>query len=68
IAQRPCALLKSVKYTGKCKINDNCKKCKLCLKLGCPAISFDGEKVAIDKTLCVGCDLCKGLCAFDAIE
>ena len=68
IAQRPCALLKSVKYTGKCKINDNCKKCKLCLKLGCPAISFDGEKIVIDETQCNGCGLCFNVCPFGAME
>lgn len=68
IAQRPCALLKGVKYTGKCKINDNCKKCKMCMKLGCPAISFDGEKIMIDETLCNGCGLCFNVCPFGAME
>ena len=38
IAQRPCALLKTVKYTGHCRITDKCRKCMLCMKLGCPAI------------------------------
>ena len=28
IAQRPCALLKKVKYTGHCTVTDKCKKCK----------------------------------------
>ncbi len=68
IAQRPCALLKRVKYTGKCKINDKCKKCKQCLKLGCPAISFDGENIVIDETQCNGCGLCFNVCPFGAME
>ncbi len=68
IAQRPCALLKTVKYTGRCKINDNCKKCKLCLKLGCPAISWKDDHVEIDVTQCNGCGLCVNLCPFGAIE
>ncbi len=68
IAQRPCALLKRVKYTGKAKITDKCKKCKMCLKLGCPAISFDGENVVIDETQCNGCGLCVNVCPFGAIE
>ena len=70
IAQRPCALLKSVKYTGHCKINENCRKCKLCMKLGCPAISVDAETqaVRIDTTQCNGCGLCVGVCPFGAIE
>lgn len=71
IAQRPCALLKTVKYTGHCEINgEKCKKCKLCMKLGCPAISVDKETgtVTIDKTQCNGCSLCTGVCPFGAIE
>lgn len=68
IAQRPCALLKSVKYTGHCKITDKCKKCKMCMKLGCPAISEDGAGgVKIDLTQCNGCGLCINVCPFDAI-
>jgi len=68
IAQRPCALLKSVKYTGHCTITDKCKKCKMCMKLGCPAISADGDGVKIDLNQCNGCGLCINVCPFDAIE
>lgn len=68
IAQRPCALLKSVKYTGHCKITDKCRKCKMCMKLGCPAISADGDGVKIDLNQCNGCGLCVNVCPFDAIE
>ena len=67
IAQRPCALLKSVKYVGKCKIGENCKQCKLCLKLGCPAITLKENKVVIDYTQCNGCGLCVNVCPFQAI-
>ena len=68
IAQRPCALLKKVKYTGRCVINDKCKKCKMCMKLGCPAISFDGDGIRIDETQCNGCGLCFNVCPFGAME
>ncbi len=68
IAQRPCALLKSVKYTGHCKISENCKNCKLCMKLGCPAISIKDGKPFIDETQCNGCGLCTGVCPFGCIE
>ena len=68
IAQRPCALLKSVKYTGHCKISDKCKNCKLCMKLGCPAISIKDGKPFIDETQCNGCGLCINVCPFGAIE
>jgi indolepyruvate ferredoxin oxidoreductase alpha subunit len=70
IAQRPCALLKSVKYSGKCAVNaEACKKCKRCMKLGCPAISMAADgSVHIDATQCNGCGLCVGVCPFGAIE
>ena len=67
IAQRPCALLKTVKYTGHCKINDNCKNCKMCMKLGCPAITVKNNSVIIDETQCNGCGLCTNVCPFSAI-
>ncbi len=67
IAQRPCALLKTVKYTGHCKISDNCKNCKMCMKLGCPAITLKDGKVVIDSTQCNGCGLCINVCPFEAI-
>ena len=69
ISRRPCVLLKSVKHKSPVVVNkDKCKSCKKCMKLGCPAISFKDGKAYIDATLCVGCDVCKQMCAFDAIE
>ncbi|MCH5213155.1 MAG: indolepyruvate ferredoxin oxidoreductase subunit alpha [Oscillospiraceae bacterium] len=70
IAQRPCALLPPMrkKYSGHCNITDNCKKCKMCMKLGCPAISIENDTVKIDRTQCNGCGLCTNVCPFNAIE
>lgn len=68
IAQRPCALLKTVKYSGHCEINEKCKKCRKCMGLGCPAIRNDGGVISIDATQCNGCGLCIGICPFGAIE
>lgn len=68
IAQRPCALLKRVKYTGHCNISEKCKNCKACMRLGCPAISVCNGSVKIDPTQCNGCGLCLNVCPFGAIE
>ena len=70
IAQSPCALLKSYVPKGKCvEIPEKCKKCGLCLKSGCPAITKTSEgNIKIDQTLCNGCGLCMSVCPFDAIE
>ena len=68
IAQRPCALLKYVKYTGRAAVTDRCKKCKMCMKLGCPAISLKDGAVKIDPNQCNGCGLCVNVCPFGAIE
>lgn len=68
IAQRPCALLKTVKYSGRCEINQMCKKCRKCMGLGCPAIRNDDGVISIDATQCNGCGLCIGICPFGAIE
>ena len=67
IAQRPCALLKKVKYTGHCVITDKCRNCKQCLKAGCPAIFVKDGKPFIEPTQCNGCTLCTNICPFGAI-
>ncbi len=69
ISRRPCALLKYVKHKPALKVvNDKCKGCKMCLKLGCPAISVRDGKAVIDRTQCVGCGICTEVCKFGAIE
>lgn len=69
ISRRPCALLKSVKHEAPLKINEEkCVGCKMCMKLGCPALSIKNKKAAIDPTMCVGCELCTQMCKLGAIE
>lgn len=68
ISRRPCALLKYVKHKPALNVDtDKCKSCKMCLKIGCPAISIKDGKAAIEKTQCVGCGICTEMCKFDAI-
>ncbi len=67
IVKRPCVLL-SRKHPPAYSINDKCKTCGACLKLGCPAIEKAEEGMRIDDTICTACGLCAKVCAFDAIE
>ncbi len=69
ISRRPCALLKYVKHNPPLKVNkDKCRGCKMCMKIGCPAISMADGKAVIDFTQCVGCSVCTQMCNFGAIE
>ncbi|MCI6667275.1 MAG: indolepyruvate ferredoxin oxidoreductase subunit alpha [Romboutsia timonensis] len=80
ITRWPCALKKFSRqdieefnnpFTSKCSIDtDKCIGCKLCMKTGCPAISFKSEEksVFIDKNQCVGCEVCSQVCPKDAIS
>lgn len=63
IAQRPCALLKTVKYSGRYSIDKGkCLECGLCSRHGCPAIFKKDGKAYIDQAQCVGCGYCVRLC------
>ncbi len=70
IAKAPCALLKGQNFPFKCVVEaDACKKCGMCLKIGCPAITKGADgKVKIDAAMCNGCGLCTNHCKFGAIS
>lgn len=72
ITKQPCALIKDVLKARagiKCVIDqEKCKKCKSCLRTGCPALRFRDGIVSIDSSMCNGCGLCKQVCPFKAIE
>ena len=68
ISRRPCALLKYVKHRGPVAVDaSKCVGCRMCMQIGCPAISVIGGKAVIDNTLCTGCGVCSQLCAKKAI-
>ena len=68
IARKPCVLLDKKSRKAPLVIDpDKCRKCKSCMRIGCPAIAISGDGVQIDESLCVGCGLCQKVCAFGAI-
>ena len=68
ISRRPCMLLKYVKPKPPVKVDETkCVGCKMCMKIGCPAISIKDKKARIDFTQCVGCDICTQMCKVGAI-
>jgi indolepyruvate ferredoxin oxidoreductase alpha subunit len=73
ISQEMCPLF--AKATGQFKkghafhINhDKCKNHRDCINLlACPAMYLDGDRVEIDKNLCIGCSVCAQVCPENAI-
>jgi len=88
IAKAPCVLIPEMKKRKDRKryrtAIENCKGCRACLRIGCPAIEWvplteDEAKAKgykekqkgysqINLSLCEGCGQCAPLCKFDAIR
>jgi len=70
VVQGPCSLYERISGTALRVNEERCNGCKLCLDIGCPAITFDGDKAYIVPTMCIGesCSLCVQVCARNAIE
>lgn len=69
ITKSPCVLLDKSKKPVYIAHPDKCKKCGMCMKPGCPAMTKNADgTIEIDDTMCTGCGLCETLCKFDAIE
>ena len=69
ITKSPCVLLDKSKKPVYIAHPDKCKKCGMCMKPGCPAMTKNADgTIKIDDTMCTGCGLCESLCKFNAIE
>ncbi|HQD17200.1 MAG TPA: indolepyruvate ferredoxin oxidoreductase subunit alpha [Bacillota bacterium] len=74
VVKHPCLLKKpsptdarSAHMARTNVIEDKCRSCKLCLSIGCPALSIK-EFASIDPEVCAGCGVCVQVCPFHAIE
>lgn len=48
--------------------HEKCKNHRLCIeKLACPAMFLEGNRVQIDRNLCIGCSVCAQICPENAI-
>lgn len=69
ITKTPCVLLSKEKKPLYIAHTEKCKKCGMCMKPGCPAMTRNADNtIHIDDTMCTGCGLCESLCKFGAIE
>ncbi len=78
IVRWPCVLKKLDReerdeYTHKAKfmtvVEEHCSGCRMCLNVGCPAVSFDRAtgKARIDPNACNGCSVCAQVCKWSAV-
>ncbi len=69
VVRRPCVLLfRGIRWSPMAVDRDKCVYCKLCTKLGCPAITPQDEKSHIAAERCIGCSVCAQVCPKDAIH
>ena len=69
ITKTPCVLLDKRPKPLYAADPEKCKKCGMCMKPGCPAMTRNEDgTIRIDDTMCTGCGLCDSLCKFGAIE
>jgi indolepyruvate ferredoxin oxidoreductase alpha subunit len=72
ITRDPCVLQHRLRKPPLHVVGEACTACGQCLRVGCIALSMEGEdearRAAIDPEFCVGCTVCSQVCKFDAIQ
>lgn len=68
IFKSPCIYVEPPKHLPANFDIDSCIDCRACIKqIGCPALIVEDEHVAVDASLCYGCELCCQICPTDAL-
>ncbi len=68
VVRRPCALIIDWEKARTVVDTDTCIGCKLCMRVGCPAITIKSGKSSINPDLCVSCGVCQSVCPTGAIR
>jgi indolepyruvate ferredoxin oxidoreductase alpha subunit len=74
IFDSPCVMVAKSGISDKTLLivsikQSQCNGCGLCVKkLGCPAISLENNKAAVNAALCTNCGLCMDVCPKGAIQ
>ena len=69
VSRQKCVLLDRTKSSERVYIDtDECAKCGLCLKFGCPAIEYRNNEYTINELLCTNCKVCVDICKKGAIK
>jgi indolepyruvate ferredoxin oxidoreductase alpha subunit len=67
VARRACVFVDRKQYAGPVAVEaEKCTRCRMCIRLGCPAISLGEDSAVVDPMLCAGCELCAEVCPQDA--
>lgn len=71
IVKSPCQLIKPKEERVKrpAPIIDACRRCGVCTRMGCAALTRDETGYAIiDQEMCIGCNQCVEVCPHDCIK
>ena len=67
VFKSPCRLIDRSK--GVVPTITECRKCGVCIQIGCPALGKDDEgRAVIDRNQCIGCNQCVQSCPFGCIS
>lgn len=69
VTRRVCPIYAKIKLSPYTVDEEKCTGCKVCIGLGCPAITFKkkAKKAYINPVLCIGCPVCSQVCPKEAI-